>query len=448
MTKDMTVGNPLRLILSFSIPLIFGNIFQQLYNMADSIIVGRVIGLNALTAVGASSAIIFLIVGFTIGTCSGLGIPIALQFGAKDYKRMRMFVYNSAYLAVVLAIIITAVTSFLCDDLLRMMKTPQEIFDDAYKYMLVICLGIPFTFLYNTCSAIIRALGDSRTPFYFLLLSTIVNIVLDLFFILVLHTGVEGAALATILAQGLSGVICFWYMKKRYEILQGKPEERAPDKICLRTLLFNSVPMGLQSSVTAIGSIMLQSAVNMLDAVYVSAYAAVMKVNQLSMCPYEAVATACATMGGQNLGAGKLDRIKKGLYSGIGICFMYSILIGIVLVTSGSVIAWLFIDRNETAVLGAVQQYFGYAGFFFWLLAILNCTRMTIQGLGYSGIAIFAGCAELLARAVMSLFVIPVFGYTAVCFTNPLAWLAAVLVVVPVFFGIIRKYERQVKIRG
>lgn len=448
MTKDMTVGNPLRLILSFSIPLIFGNIFQQLYNMADSIIVGRVIGLNALTAVGASSAIIFLIVGFTIGTCSGLGIPIALQFGAKDYKRMRMFVYNSAYLAVVLAIIITAVTSFLCDDLLRMMKTPQEIFDDAYKYMLVICLGIPFTFLYNTCSAIIRALGDSRTPFYFLLLSTIVNIVLDLFFILVLHTGVEGAALATILAQGLSGVICFWYMKKRYEILQGTLEERAPDKICLRTLLFNSVPMGLQSSVTAIGSIMLQSAVNMLDAVYVSAYAAVMKVNQLSMCPYEAVATACATMGGQNLGAGKIDRIKKGLYSGIGICFIYSILIGIVLVTSGSVIAWLFIDRNETAVLGAVQQYFGYAGFFFWLLAILNCTRMTIQGLGYSGIAIFAGCAELLARAVMSLFVIPVVGYTAVCFTNPLAWLAAVLVVVPVFFGIIRKYERQVKIRG
>ena len=237
-------------------------------------------------------------------------------------------------------------------------------------------------------------------------------------------------------------------MKKQYEILQGKPEERAPDKICLRTLLFNSVPMGLQSSVTAIGSIMLQSAVNMLDAVYVSAYAAAMKANQLSMCPYEAVATACATMGGQNLGAGKLDRIKKGLYSGIGICFMYSILIGIVLVTSGSVIAWLFIDRNETAVLGAVQQYFGYAGFFFWLLAILNCTRMTIQGLGYSGIAIFAGCAELLARAVMSLFVIPVFGYTAVCFTNPLAWLAAVLVVVPVFFGIIRKYERQVKIRG
>ena len=448
MTKDMAVGNPLRLILSFSIPLIFGNIFQQLYNMADSIIVGRVIGLNALTAVGASSAIIFLIVGFTIGTCSGLGIPIALQFGAKDYKRMRMFVYNSAYLAVVLAIIITAVTSFLCDDLLRMMKTPQEIFDDAYKYMLVICLGIPFTFLYNTCSAIIRALGDSRTPFYFLLLSTIVNIVLDLFFILVLHTGVEGAALATILAQGLSGVICFWYMKKRYEILQGTLEERAPDKICLRTLLFNSVPMGLQSSVTAIGSIMLQSAVNMLDAVYVSAYAAVMKVNQLSMCPYEAVATACATMGGQNLGAGKIDRIKKGLYSGIGICFIYSILIGIVLVTSGSVIAWLFIDRNEAAVLGAVQQYFGYAGFFFWLLAILNCTRMTIQGLGYSGIAIFAGCAELLARAVMSLFVIPVVGYTAVCFTNPLAWLAAVLVVVPVFFGIIRKYERQVKIRG
>lgn len=448
MTKDMTTGNPLKLILSFSVPLIFGNLFQQLYNMADSIIVGRIIGLNALTAVGASSALIFLIVGFTIGTCSGLGIPIALQFGARDYKRMRMFVYNSAYLALILSVGITAVTVFFCDDLLRMMKTPDKIFADAYKYMIVICLGIPFTFLYNTCSAIIRALGDSRTPFYFLVLSTIVNILLDFFFILVVHTGVEGAALATILAQGFSGAVCFFFMRKRYEILRGTKAERSPDKKCIRTLLFNSVPMGLQSSVTAIGSIMLQSAVNMLDAMYVSAYAAVMKINQLTMCPYEAVATACATMGGQNLGAGKIDRIKKGLRCGIGICFLYSLVIGALLVTNSSMIARLFIRQSETAVLDAVKQYFGYAGFFFWVLSFLNCTRMTIQGLGYSGIAILAGCAELLARAVMSLAVIPVLGYKAVCFTNPLAWVAATFVVVPVFAGIMRKYERRTASRG
>ena len=443
MTKDMTVGKPMGHILSFAVPLIFGNLFQQMYNMADTIIVGKAIGLDALTAVGATNSVNFLIIGFTLGTCSGLAIPVAQKFGARDYQKMRSFVANAAYLAIAMAAILTLATTLLCGQILRWMNTPSSIYQQAYDYFLIICLGIPFTFLYNTTSGIIRSLGDSKTPFYFLVLSTILNIGLDLLFIIVFNMGVSGAALATILAQGVSGVICFTYMKKKFDILHLEKENRRVDGHLMRILFTNSVPMGLQFSVTAIGSIMMQSAVNGLDVVYVSAFAAATKVKQLAMCPYDAIASACATFGGQNLGAGKVDRIKKGLLQGIFIALVYSVLIGIVLITSGSKIAWLFVDRSEVQVLDAVQQFLTISGFFYWLLAILNCVRMTIQGLGYSAVSILAGLSELAARGLMSIFVIPAMGYLAVCFTDQVAWLAATIIVIVVFTVIIRKLARR-----
>ena len=443
MTKDMTVGKPMGHILSFAVPLIFGNLFQQMYNMADTIIVGKAIGLDALTAVGATNSVNFLIIGFTLGTCSGLAIPVAQKFGARDYQKMRSFVANAAYLAIAMAAILTLATTLLFGQILRWMNTPSSIYQQAYDYFLIICLGIPFTFLYNTTSGIIRSLGDSKTPFYFLVLSTILNIGLDLLFIIVFNMGVSGAALATILAQGVSGVICFTYMKKKFDILHLEKENRRVDGHLMRILFTNSVPMGLQFSVTAIGSIMMQSAVNGLDVVYVSAFAAATKVKQLAMCPYDAIASACATFGGQNLGAGKVDRIKKGLLNGIFIALVYSVLIGIVLITSGSKIAWLFVDRSEVQVLDAVQQFLTISGFFYWLLAILNCVRMTIQGLGYSAVSILAGLSELAARGLMSIFVIPAMGYLAVCFTDQVAWLAATIIVIVVFTVIIRKLARR-----
>ncbi len=439
MTKDMTEGNPLQHILQFSIPLIFGNLFQQMYNMADTVIVGQTLGLNALTAVGATNSVNFLIIGFTTGTCTGLAIPVAQKFGARDYRGMRQFTANAAYLAIALAILLTLSTTVFCDAILRGMNTPANIFQDSYAYFFVICLGIPFTLLYNTASGIIRAMGDSKTPFYFLVVSALLNIVLDLAFILIFHMGVAGAAWATILSQGVSGVACLIYMRKKYEILRMDREERRFSAACQKILLVDSIPMGLQFSITAIGSIMMQSAVNALDAVYVSAFAAATKVKQLVMCPYDAIASACATFGGQNLGAGKYDRISKGLKSGILVGMVYSVLIGIVLITNGSTIAWLFVDRSETEVLTAVQQFLTFSGFFYWLLAILSCTRLTIQGLGYGGVAIFAGFSELAARGLMSVFAIPTFGYAAVCCTDQTAWVAASIVVLVIFGKINRK---------
>ncbi len=443
MTKDMTQGNPISLILKFSIPLILGNLFQQLYNMVDTIIVGRALGLNSLTAVAATTSLNFLIVGFVLGVCSGLAIPVAQRFGAGDYKKMRNYVANAAYLAIALAVVLTVITTGCCHIILRWMKTPENILAEAYAYFWVICLGIPFTFLYNTVSGIIRALGDSRTPFYFLVISTVLNIILDLVFIITLHWGVAGAAWATIIAQALSGVMCLIYMKKKYSILKSSPEERKLNFRAMATLLMNGVPMGLQYSITAIGTIMLQSSVNVLDAVYVSAYAAAMKVKQLAMAPFDGIANACSTFCSQNLGAGKLDRIWKGVKNGVGIGLVYAVAIAFVLFFIGSEIAWMFVDRSETEVLAAVQLMLSCAAFFYPVLSILNCVRMTLQGMGFGAIAIFAGWLELAARAMMALLVIPKFGYIAVCFTDQAAWVVAAVFVVIVFLVEMRRLEKK-----
>lgn len=443
MTKDMTQGNPFSLILKFSIPLMFGNLFQQLYNMADTVIVGRALGLNSLTAVASTGSLNFLIVGFVLGTCGGLSIPVAQQFGAGDYRKMRSYVANAAYVALALALVMTVLTTSLCYWILRWMKTPDHIFEEAYAYFVVICMGIPFTFLYNTVSGIIRALGDSKTPFYFLVISTVLNIFLDLLFIISFHMGVAGAAWATIIAQAISGVLCLIYMKKKFAIIKTSREERRPDLRTMGVLLMNGIPMGLQYSITAIGTIMLQSAVNVLDAVYVSGYAAAMKVKQLAMAPFDSIATSCSTFCSQNLGAQKLDRIRKGLKDGLGIALLYALGIAFVLFFAGSKIAWLYVDRSETEVLAAAQLLLSCAAFFYPVLAILNCVRMTLQGLGFGGIAIFAGWLELGARALMALFVIPKLGYIAVCFTDQTAWIVAAIFVVIVFLVEMRRLEKK-----
>lgn len=443
MTKDLTVGSPLRLIWQFSIPLVFGNLFQQMYNMIDTVIVGRYLGLSALTSVGLTSSIYFLIIGFCLGTCTGLAVPVAQQFGARDYVKMRKFIMNAVYLSVVLAAVLTVVTCLLCGSILTWMSTPAEFFQDAYDYLFVIFLGIPFTFLYNVAAGVIRSMGDSKTPFYFLVLSAGLNVFLDLLFIIVFQMGTAGAGWATILSQAVSGVLCLFFMKKKFDILKTDRTERKPDLHYVRTLTVMAVPMGLQFSITAIGSILLQSAVNVLGDVYVSAFTAATKVKQLAMCPFDGFATATATFASQNLGAGNLKRIREGLKCGIFIAFLYAIGIGIVLIFAGSKIALLFVDGSEVEVLGYAQQFLTCAGFFYFFLAFLNCTRLTIQGLGYSMFAMLAGFSELIARGIMSLFVIPNFGYSAVCFTDQTAWIAATAVVMPMFFAIMKKIEAR-----
>ena len=294
-SREMTSGRPFPLILNFAFPLLLGNLLQQTYSLMDAAIVGKFLGINALASVGASTSVVFLILGFCNGCCGGFGIPVAQKFGARDYGMMRRFVAVSLQLAAVMSVVIAIVTSMFCSDILQMMQTPENILEDAYLYLLITFIGVPCTFFYNLLSSIIRALGDSKTPFWFLLFSTILNILLDLFCILILDWGVAGAAVATVFSQGVSAVLCYLYMMRHFEILKGTPTEHKFRGALAKTLLYIGVPMGLQFSITAIGSIMLQSANNALGTACVAAFTAAMRIKMFCMCPLESLGIAMAT---------------------------------------------------------------------------------------------------------------------------------------------------------
>lgn len=443
MAKSMTEGSPLKLILQFALPLLAGNIFQQTYNIVDAAIVGRYLGTKALAAIGASASVQFLVMGFCIGICCGFGIPIAQRFGAKDYNNMRSCIFHAGLLVVIAAVALTIACSLLCPQILHLLSTPDDIYKDAYYYLLIIFLGIPFSLLYNMLSGILRAVGDSKTPFMFLVFSTILNIVLDLFCIIVLKWGCAGAAIATITAQAVSGILCLLYIRKHFPVLRLSERDCRFKTSVVRLMLVMGVPMGLQYSITAIGSMVMQSANNGLGSVYVSGFTAGMRIKQFIMCPFDAIATAVSTFCSQNLGAAKYDRIKRGLKEGIATGILYGILAGVVLIFGGGVLSRLFINGDETEVLAASAKYLCCLGFFYWSLGILNVCRMSVQGLGYSGRAIFSGVVEMVARIVVSKAFVPLFGFTAICFADQSAWVSATIYIVPVCILCVKRLSKQ-----
>lgn len=442
MTKNMTEGKPFMLILSFALPLFIGNLLQQTYNMIDAAIVGRILGAKALASVGASSSVQFMVLGFCIGIACGFGIPIAKSFGAGNMKEMRSHIFHAAFVTAVAAVILTVGCAILCPQILHILSTPREIYRGAYQYLFVIFLGIPFTLLYNLLSSILRAVGDSKTPFVFLAFSTFLNIGLDLLCILVLKWGCAGAAIATITSQAVSGILCFCLIQKRFEILHIKPEDCHLKGSGIRTMLFMGVPMGLQYSITAIGSMVMQSANNGLGSVYVSGFTAAMRLKQFFMCPFDAIATAVSVFCGQNLGAGKMERIKKGLRQGVAVGVSYGLCAGLILIFAGRGMCHLFVSSREVKILDATAKYLTCQGFFFWSLGILNVCRMTTQGLGYSGRAVFSGVMEMFARILVSIVFVPVYGYTAICFADQTAWLSACVYIVPICLLCLRKLQK------
>ena len=437
--KDLTTGSPFRLIFGFAVPMLLGYLFQQFYNMVDTIIVGQCLGVTALAAVGSTGSINFMINGFCIGVCSGFAIPVAQKFGAGDEKGLRRFVANAGWLSLIFSIIMTTVIGLLCMDILRWMDTPEDIIQGAYDYIFVIFLGIPVTYLYNLLAGIIRSLGDSRTPVYFLLLSSALNVVLDFYSILGLGMGVEGPALATVFSQGVSAVLCLIYMMKRYPILRMSPEERRPDGNLMKILCGMGIPMGLQYSITAIGSVVLQTAVNSLGSMAVAAVSTGSKVSQFFCCPFDALGGTMATWAGQNVGAKKLDRVKKGTWTACLLGFAYSLLAFVILLFGGKYIALLFLDPEETEIIGRVSQFLIGNSMFYIPLTLVNVLRFSIQGMGFSGFAILAGVCEMVARAFVGFVLVPSFGFLPACFASPLAWICADLFLIPAFFHCLKK---------
>lgn len=433
MIKTMTEGKPLSIILNFSIPVFFGYLFQQFYSVTDTVIVGKSLGVHALAAVGATGAINFLIIGFVVGICSGCAIPVAQRFGAQDFSAMRKYVCNSAYVCIFFSVIMTVVTVVYCRPLLLMMHTPDDIVDRAVDYVRIIFAGIPFIFLYNVVAAIIRSLGDSKTPLYFLVMSSVMNITLDLVFILVLHLDVKGAALATVVSQAVSGIVSFFYMNKKFEILSSNAEERKFSLRYCATLCATGIPMGLQYSITAIGSAIMQSAVNGLGSAAVAACTAAAKVTMFFATVFDSLGTTMATYGGQNAGAGKLERLNEGVKSSMIIASVYSAAALLIFIFAGQYFVMLFMKGDETEIIANAKLYMIQQAFFFIPLAGVNIFRFMIQGMGFSVFAIFAGVFEMVARMLFGIFVVPYFGFPSAGLASPAAWILADAFLIPAF---------------
>ena len=446
MTKDLTTGSPMRLILGFALPTLLGMLFQQFYNLVDTMIVGKLLGAQALAAVGSTGSINFFVIGFCMGVCNGFAIPVAQRMGANDLPLMRRYVANAAYLAVAFALVLTVGTGLLCRTILTVMRTPADIFADADAYIFIIFMGIPTTFLYNLLAGIIRSLGDSKTPVYFLALSSVLNIGLDLALILWFHMGVAGAAVATVTSQGVSGVACLFYMVKKYPILRMEREERRLDGRSCRTLCFMGIPMGLQYSITAIGSIVLQSAVNVLGSTYVAAGAAGAKIYQLLACPFDAMGATMATYCGQNVGARRLERLGQGIRSCSLLGLSYSLIALAAMLALAPQCAMLFLDPREgelALLVDLTSQYVVTLTAFFFPLALVNIVRFSIQGMGYSVFAILAGVLEMAARTSVGMWLVPAFGYTAACFASPTAWICADLFLIPASMLCIARLKKR-----
>ena len=444
MTKDLTSGSPLKVILLFSLPLVLGNLFQQFYALADTIIVGRFCGVSALASVGATGSVNYLILGFVIGVCNGFAIPIAQLFGARDYSDLRRHVANAAWLCIAGSVVLTISTVALTRPMMQLMQTPDDIIDGAVIYIGWIFAGIPFIFLYNMVAAIMRALGDSKTPLYFLILTSALNIGLDLLFIVPFHFGVLGAALATDISQVISGVLSFIYLRRKFDVLKMEKDDLAFSKKASIRLLGIGVPMGLQCSITAIGSVIMQWAVNVLGSTAVAAVTAAGKTQGLLTVPMESVGTAMATYAGQNLGASRMDRVRQGVNSAMLIILIYGVASAFVLHFTDVQIMSLFLDTaKEVDIVAMGREYLFWNSVFFVPLWALIIWRYTIQGLGFSSLAMLAGVAEMVARTAVAIVLVPILGYFGAELSNPAAWIAACLFLYPAYRWTCRQLDNR-----
>ena len=427
MTKDMTTGNPVKLILLFSIPLLIGNIFQQFYSMVDTIIVGRFIGVDALAAVGSTGSMSFLINGFVVGLTSGFAVLVSQKFGAKDEEGLKKAVASALVLALIATGIVTLVSVLLAKPMLHLMNTPDNIIDDANAYIIIIYAGTIATVVYNIIAGILRALGDSKTPLYFLIVASILNIVLDIVFIVNFSMGVAGAAWATIISQGVSGLLCIIYTYKKYKILRLKKEDFKVKSRVYKKHLKIGIPMALQFSITAIGIMTVQGALNVFGSSAIAAYTAASKVLQIVMQPAITFGVTMATYCGQNLGAKNYIRIKEGVKKCTEISVITSIIAGIILVVGGKFFVGLFIENPDASILAYAQECLNYSAIFFIPLGLIFIYRNALQGMGESFVPMMAGAFELIARAVVA-FTLPSFiGYTGICLADPVAWLSAAI---------------------
>ncbi len=423
MRKDMMIGNPMKIILLFSIPVLLGNLFQQFYNMVDTMIVGQYLGEDALAAVGSTGCIMFLVLGFANGIAQGFGVMVSHAFGAKDFKRLQHYVALSLMLTAIVSAVLSVITVIGSRQLLLWLNTPENIVGLADSYIRVIFGGILCTMAYNVASGILRGIGDSKTPLYFLIFSSALNIVLDIFLIVVVKMGTAGAAYATVISQGVAAVLCFIVMFRKHDILRTSREDYYWDNQGILRMLSIGIPMALNYSITAIGTMILQSAVNVFGSSTVAAFTAASKVSSIATQTFPTLGTAMATYCGQNLGAGKYKRIYQGMRQAFYLCFVAAAIAALICCCAGPFMLKWFISNPSTETMSAAMQYLYAISGFMIPLGWIFIYRNGLQGLDHGFIPMLSGVVELVSRfAVIAVAAKPC-GYLGVCFADPAAWL-------------------------
>lgn len=427
-TADMTKGSPVRLILTFSIPLIIGNIFQQLYNMVDTVVVGNFVGSNALGAVGACGSISWLFFSLSSGLALGIGIIVSQNYGAKQFDQVRATIANSFYVLIFTAIVVSAVCYLIAPAALRLLKTPEDIIDNSIIYMRTTCLGIVAITLYNGVSSILQALGNSKTPLYFLIMASICNVLLDLLFVVVFHLGVFGVAFATILSQTLSAVVSLIYAFKKVPYFHMTKEQLKPNFSIIGTSYRLGVPIALQGSMIALSCIALQYVVNSFGSTVVSAFTITNRIEQLINQPYNSLCAALTTYAGQNMGAGKTDRVKLGFKKSICIAGIFSAIMIPIMFIFGKNIAGLFVKETDVIALSASALRITSVCYFF--LGMIYIPRGILNGCGDAGFSVINGLTEVICRLLFScvLTKIPKIGFWGIWITTGLTWLVVSIV--------------------
>lgn len=451
-TRDLTQGSPMKLLISFALPLLGGFLFQQLYSFVDTAIVGRFLGYDSLAAVGSTGSLNFLINGFCMGLCSGFAIPIAQAKGAQDDTELRRFIMHSVYLCALISIAMGLITGFGSPLLLDLMNTQTDLLPKAVSYIQPVFFAIPVTVLYNMAAGIMRSLGDSRTPMLAIVIAAMLNIVLDLLFILVFHMEVAGAAWATVISQLVSGLWCLWILMRKFPVLKMNPDDKCIRAPFIRRLLGMGLPFGLQYSITAIGSVTVTIAVNGLGTIAVAAVTAAGKLSMLFCIVFDALASAMATFAGQNVGAKKLDRISQGLKSVSIVGCIYCVLAFLVIFFFGRNLVGLFVDADDPKVIEEVlnkaHQFLIVNSALYIPLLFVNIVRFTIQGVGFTTVAMTAGLMELIGRAGVAIILVPIFGFDAAVWANPAAWLLADCFLFPCFFTVMKWLRNRLLLTG
>lgn len=443
--RDMTTGSPVKLIIQFMIPMFLGNLFQQFYNIADSIIAGQFLGVRALAAIGSTGSLMFFVTGWLNGLSSGFAIMVSQGFGAKRYDKMRHHVALSVYLMIGFALAMSIGLGFANESILRLMNYSEDIMPDVTAYMGIIYAGLLATAAYNALAAFLRALGDSRSPLYFLLISATINVLLDIVFIIYGGMGVEGCAYATVIAQTISAILCFIYIVKKFPILHLKKADFAFDLEEIKKLLALGIPMALQFSITAIGIIIVQGAVNVYGETYMAGYSAAGKLQNIITTVFISFGATLATYVGQNRGAGKMDRVRQGVRCTQIMVLIYSVIAMGVVFFFGKYLALLFVSSSETQVIDVVQMYFRTVCWCYPFLGSIFIYRNTLQGLGYGLVPMLGGIFELIARTGIVIMVAGRTSFSGVCLADPTAWVSALIPLIPYYIYTTRKWKKTNK---